>query len=375
MLSFIGTTLLIAGYSSAFYIRVQINRPDTEREFGPFFLCRNLINPPPNSNELTVWAIDPLITTCAAEGGSPEFLIKKPSADGFDFYDELKRDGKIPYNPKTFYIGADEPWGTNYNVPIMVVEKAFIVPLALATHIFEPQVPANFEAMKGGKVRKDITEENPPDNGDVLEFVGHPTFPNHEKGLRIDLRKSKYARNAGRIPIVRDDRSWPADAIPDRPQIVLTVSNEKQFQAVVEGDEDGYLMAEKLAAYENAKINAKSVIGGFFGGIKNKIASQATNLKDKVGAGLAKIRNYRQEESKDDYPEPQPNSKTSSPDPAEKGGNWKKEFNLDYDMDPEWMGPVPQNKPQASADDEQIPLDAPLDVPLDVFPANKEYTG
>lgn len=108
--------LLVSGYSSAFYIRV----PKTNR------------------------AIDPLETTCETEGGSPEFLTNKPSADAFDFYDELKRDGRIPYNPKTFYISANEPWGQNYNVPIIVIENEYRAPLALVTHIFEPKFPAKY---------------------------------------------------------------------------------------------------------------------------------------------------------------------------------------------------------------------------------------
>ncbi|KAK6348683.1 hypothetical protein TWF718_006470 [Orbilia javanica] len=356
------TLLLVSGYSSAFYIRVQINH--TQKQIGPYFLCRNLISPPSAGNELSLWAINPLETTCATEGGSPEFLIKKPNADGFDFYDELKRDGKIPYNPKTFYISADEPWGTNYNVPIIVVEKDFRAPLALATHIFEPKFPANFEALRGGKVRKDITEENPPDSGDILEFVGHPDFPNHETGLRIDLRKSKFAHNVKRIPIIRDDKSWPPESIVDRPPIVLSLSNEEQFRAVVEGKEAEYLAAEKLAAYENTKTNAKKAISGFFGGIKNQITSKAVGIKDKVGAGLAKIRKYRHEEAKEDFPEP---------DPAESGGKWGNGFNLDYDLDPEWLGPPPEIKPNPPVDAE-LEEKIPVDVPVDLMPENKEYS-
>ncbi|KAK6519784.1 hypothetical protein TWF506_000079 [Arthrobotrys conoides] len=354
--------LLISGYSSAFYIRVQTNSVD--KEIGPYFLCRNLINPPPKSNELTVWAIDPLETTCTAEGGDPEFLIKKPSSDGFDFYDELKRDGKIAYNPKTFYLSANEPWGTNYNVPIMVVEKDYRAPLALATHVFEPKFPANFEAVRGGKVRKDITEENPPESGDVFEFVGHPDFPEHEKGLRIDLRRSKFAHNVKRLPIYRDDKRWPENAIADRPPIVLSLSNEEQFRAVVAGQESEYLLAEKRAAYENTKANAKKVIGGFFGGITKKIASNAAKVKETFGAGLDRIRRYRHEESKEDNPEP---------DPGDEGGKWH-DFNLDYNIDPESLGPPPEIKTEPLVEeelDEKIPVNVPLP---DVIPSNKEYS-
>ncbi|KAK6502040.1 hypothetical protein TWF481_009856 [Arthrobotrys musiformis] len=354
--------LLLSGYSSAFYIRVQINH--AQKKIGPYFLCRNLIKPPAGSNELTIWAINPLETTCATEGGSPEFSIKKPGADVFDFYDELKRDGKIPYNPKTFYISASEPWGTDYNVPIIVIEKDIRAPLALATHIFDPQFPANFEALRGGKVRKDITEQNPPENGDVLDFISHPDFPSHEKGVRIDLRRSKFAHSVKRIPIIRDDKNWPPDSIVDRPPIILTVSNEEQFRAVVEWKEEDYLIAEKLAAYENMKINAKTAVSGFFGGIKNKITSNAVNLKDKVGAGLAKIRNFRHEESKDD----------TELDPAEKGGRWGNGFNLDYDMDPEYLGPVPEIKPKPPANEEPEEK-IPVDIPLDLMPENKDYSN
>lgn len=81
-------------------------------------------------------------------------------------------------------------------------------------------------------------------------------------------------------------------------------------------------MAEKLAAYENTKIKTKNVISGFFGGTKNQIISKAANLKDKVGAGLAKTRHYGHEESKEDYPRP---------DPAGQGGKGE-DFNLVYEI-------------------------------------------
>ncbi|RVD86038.1 uncharacterized protein DFL_004332 [Arthrobotrys flagrans] len=234
------------------------------------------------------FTLDPLETTCETEGGSPEFLTNKPSADAFDFYDELKRDGRIPYNPKTFYISANEPWGQNYNVPIIVIENEYRAPLALVTHIFEPKFPANYEAARG-------------------------------------------AKNCG---------SAFEDSIADRPPIVLTLSNKEKYRAVVEGKEADYIMAEKLAAYENTKIKTKNVISGFFGGTKNQIISKAANLKDKVGAGLAKTRHYGHEESKEDYPRP---------DPAGQGGKGE-DFNLVYDIDPEWLGPPPEIKPKPSVD-------------------------
>ncbi|KAK6519281.1 hypothetical protein TWF281_003117 [Arthrobotrys megalospora] len=350
MLSTIGLILLISGYSSAFYIKVKIDHPDSETHVGPYFLCWSE-SPPSELNRKTLFAIDPMTTFCENEGGKPDFLVRKPGANELDFYDELKRDKKVPYDPATFYISGTEPWGTNFNLPIIVGELDKDTPLALSTHIWDPMFPVSFKAKRGRSVQKDITEENPPKEGDLLEFVGHPTLvPKDERDLRI-----KLGMESPRYPILRGEPTW--NTFP----VTLSVSSDQHMIYIQNRREGQYLKIMERKAAEDKKANAKGFFGGFFGGIKNQITSGATNIKDKVGAGLSKIKPSRrkeEEETKENYPEPEP--EPVDDDPALRGGEWDEKFDIYQDVDPEHMKVVEEPAFLETETDleEKIPVDA-----------------
>ncbi|KAK6525472.1 hypothetical protein TWF694_005606 [Orbilia ellipsospora] len=333
-MSLLITVLLsVASRLDAFYIEAESKYSDQ----GPWQLCRTT-DPPSTKYELSIFAIDPARTNCEKQGGDPEWFLYRPLAES-DPYDRYKRDDIVPVDPKKFYLGGSKPWPPTDLTPIIFTGSVLNSALELGTEQSDQLIPASFRILRGGS-NPEISGNNPPQAGDIVQFLGHDLLTSlMEKVLEIDLigttdqQVPKYA-------IIR--ATIGADEI-DYPSVNLRVSNQRRIND---------LIIEAGLAREHQSFDALNPIKGlksFFGNIKDTVKKKARDAKEvmqgKIKAGVeGGVKKFmgttarthihggqEDEEAKEDFPVGYPGyeSGNNSPDPAEKGGVYYGNYNYD----------------------------------------------
>ncbi|EPS40102.1 hypothetical protein H072_6057 [Dactylellina haptotyla CBS 200.50] len=188
---------------------------------------------------------------------------------------------------------------------------------------------------------QELSPQNPPEVGDVIQFVGHDVLTSAtEKMLQIDLVGTTNEYDP-RLAIMRGEVGAPD---PSFPFVILRVTSQSRLNDLI--IEAG--LAREQQAIEN--LNPMKHIKGFLGNmktsIKNKVQKAKGVVKDKIKAGfeggIKKIMGNnprthihgQQEEAKEDFPAGYlgDDSPESDPEFVEEGGRYYGGYNYNSDI-------------------------------------------
>ncbi|KAK6330504.1 hypothetical protein TWF696_003393 [Orbilia brochopaga] len=305
---------LLARTSSAFLLEI-VN--DLAGSPSNWQLCRASASFTPDDE--SVFGIDPVETTCEAQGGVPDWTWLHPPGPQFNVYDELSE--AVPDDPRTFYLGADGPLeGQNVyfpQAPIIYLDGLVKQQLQLGTSPSTRRIPVSWRLHRHDNL-VEVTANDQPEPGDRIRFWGHEYLTqSDERALAINLATPTNPK----LPLYRVNKDAVQD--PKNPQVYFRVQTKENFDSMVALERG---LRREREAIENLKPGR--ILSNLWGKAKNTVASArekvANQVKTVTEAGIARITGSNSNPRLHIHPEPEQYEEekweSAEPDPAEQGG-------------------------------------------------------
>ncbi|EWC43409.1 hypothetical protein DRE_07656 [Drechslerella stenobrocha 248] len=288
-------SLCVLTGASAFWLQVVIDDPrnprpksnsrwpglgDYKDKDGPpsWQLCRSELKSPEDG--LTVFAIDPIETSCQDEDGVPDWTWIKPpyTADPYDDPSGL--------TVGSFYLGAEKPWPYQDTVkipPIVLKGGKQGVELEMAIEQFyKTDAPAYFQVWRAGELQY-LNAGDELKEGDEIKIVGkHPREnPDNEQALKIGMLGTADQRGFGMISKYPIYIGNPTSLIQeDDPYVTFRVHDKAHFD--YERDLQNGLWLERQA------IENMNPMAGLWRGLKS-VGSKVQNAGSKIASGAGRV--------------------------------------------------------------------------------------